>query len=172
VPGRRIWRVLVPIACLGAGLLFAVSAHTARGTDLRSPESANLAELVRSAEGQVNTLNNQLTTLQNSVTGLTTEAGRQNSAVAAAQLGGAGLLTPGGLTAVSGPGIRVVLDDSHGLPAGVSSQNIDPNQLVVHQSDLQAVVNALWAGGAEAMTISGQRIIATSAVRCVGNTLF
>jgi uncharacterized protein YlxW (UPF0749 family) len=41
----------------------------------------------------------------------------------------------------------------------------------VHQSDLQAVVNALWAGGAEAMTIAGQRVIATSAVRCVGNTL-
>jgi uncharacterized protein YlxW (UPF0749 family) len=48
---------------------------------------------------------------------------------------------------------------------------VDPNQLVVHQSDLQAVVNALWAGGAEAMSIAGQRMIATSAVRCVGNTL-
>ena len=32
-------------------------------------------------------------------------------------------------------------------------------------------MNALWAGGAEAMTIAGQRVIATSAVRCVGNTL-
>jgi uncharacterized protein YlxW (UPF0749 family) len=42
---------------------------------------------------------------------------------------------------------------------------------VVHQSDLQAVVNAMWAGGAEAMSIAGQRVIATSAVRCVGNTL-
>jgi uncharacterized protein YlxW (UPF0749 family) len=36
---------------------------------------------------------------------------------------------------------------------------------------VQAVVNALWAGGAEAMTLMGQRVIATSAVRCVGNTL-
>jgi uncharacterized protein YlxW (UPF0749 family) len=69
---------------------------------------------------------------------------------------------------VQGPGIEVVLDDatSSSLNAGV-----DPNQLVVHQSDLQAVVNALWAGGAEAMTIAGQRVIATSAVQCVGNTL-
>jgi uncharacterized protein YlxW (UPF0749 family) len=33
------------------------------------------------------------------------------------------------------------------------------------------VVNALWAGGGEAMTIMGVRVIATSAVRCVGNTL-
>ena len=36
---------------------------------------------------------------------------------------------------------------------------------------MQAVVNALWAGGAEAMTIMDVRVISTSAVRCVGNTL-
>jgi uncharacterized protein YlxW (UPF0749 family) len=42
---------------------------------------------------------------------------------------------------------------------------------VVHQQDVQGVVNALWAGGAEAMMIMDQRVISTSAVRCVGNTL-
>jgi uncharacterized protein YlxW (UPF0749 family) len=43
--------------------------------------------------------------------------------------------------------------------------------VVVHQQDVQSVVNAMWAGGAEAMTIMGVRVISTSAVRCVGNTL-
>jgi uncharacterized protein YlxW (UPF0749 family) len=52
------------------------------------------------------------------------------------------------------------------LPDGAS-----PDDLVVHQQDVQAVVNALWAGGAEALQIMDQRVIATSAVRCVGNTL-
>jgi uncharacterized protein YlxW (UPF0749 family) len=33
------------------------------------------------------------------------------------------------------------------------------------------VVNALWLGGAEAMMLMDQRVISTSAVRCVGNTL-
>jgi uncharacterized protein YlxW (UPF0749 family) len=42
---------------------------------------------------------------------------------------------------------------------------------VVHQQDVQSVVNALWAGGAEAMMLQDQRVISTSAVRCVGNTL-
>jgi uncharacterized protein YlxW (UPF0749 family) len=78
------------------------------------------------------------------------------------------LRTPGGLTPMTGPGLEVVLDDASSAPAGVQ---VDPNQLLVHQSDLQAVVNALWAGGAEAMSISGQRIVATSAVKCVGPTL-
>jgi uncharacterized protein YlxW (UPF0749 family) len=75
---------------------------------------------------------------------------------------------PAGLTAVGGEGVAVVLDDADG---SADDASVDPNQLVVHQSDLQSVVNALWAGGAEAMSIAGQRVIATSAVRCVGNTL-
>ena len=69
---------------------------------------------------------------------------------------------------MSGPGITVTLDDAHTVPGDPS---VDVNETVVHQSDMQAVVNALWAGGAEAMSIAGQRVIATSAVRCVGSTL-
>ena len=45
------------------------------------------------------------------------------------------------------------------------------DDVVVHQQDVQGVVNALWRGGAEAMMVMDQRIISTSAVRCVGNTL-
>lgn len=41
----------------------------------------------------------------------------------------------------------------------------------MHQQDIQSVVNALWAGGAEAMTLQGQRVTATSAFRCAGNIL-
>lgn len=46
-----------------------------------------------------------------------------------------------------------------------------PNDLVIHQQDLQAVVNALWQGGARGIQVMDQRLISTSAVRCVGNTL-
>ena len=52
------------------------------------------------------------------------------------------------------------------LPDGFTADDI-----VVHQQDVQSVVNALWAGGAEAMMLQDQRVISTSAVRCVGNTL-
>ena len=47
------WRVLVPVVALGAGALFATSAQTARGTDLRSPETADLAGTVRAATSTV-----------------------------------------------------------------------------------------------------------------------
>ena len=71
---------------------------------------------------------------------------------------------------MTGPSLTVTLDDAprtaDQLPPGAT-----PDDLVVHQQDVQGVVNALWSGGAEAMQIMDQRVIATSAVRCVGNTL-
>ena len=74
-----------------------------------------------------------------------------------------------GWSALRGPGVQVTLRDSE-LPLA-EAENADVNDLVIHEQDLQAVVNALWAGGAEAMSINGQRVLSTSAVRCVGNIL-
>jgi uncharacterized protein YlxW (UPF0749 family) len=165
---HKPWRVLVPVICLVAGFGFAVSAHTSRGTDLRPPGTSDLADLVAAAETHVKTADASLAALQAQVSALQAQAGRSNAEVAAAQAKSAPLLAPAGRTVVTGPGITVVLNDA--TPSAANS-GADPNELVIHQSDLQAVVNALWAGGAEAMTVAGQRIVATSAVRCVGNTL-
>ncbi|MDP9440958.1 MAG: DUF881 domain-containing protein, partial [Actinomycetota bacterium] len=87
-------------------------------------------------------------------------AAQQHEMEGAAQLAG--------LTPVEGPGLRVTLDDSDldDPPAGGGV-----NDLVVHSQDVQAVVNALWRAGAEAVSINGQRLVSTSAVLCVGNTL-
>jgi uncharacterized protein YlxW (UPF0749 family) len=169
-PRRRVslWRVLVPAMCLVAGFGFAVSARTARGTDLRAPGTANLVDLVKQAETQVRAADARLLKLQAEVNRRTAAAARSNGTVAAAQKAAAPLRAPAGLTATAGPGMVVVLDDA---PASTATAGVDQNQLLVHQSDLQAVVNALWAGGAEAMTIAGQRVVPTSAVRCVGPTL-
>lgn len=76
------------------------------------------------------------------------------------------------MTPVTGASLTVSLDDApRGAKVADGYPAPSPDDLVVHQQDVQAVVNALWAGGARAMTIMGQRVISTSAVRCVGNTL-
>ncbi len=70
---------------------------------------------------------------------------------------------------VAGPGLTVQLTDA---PADSLRQaGVRPDDLLVHQQDLQVVINALWAGGAEAMSLQGQRVISTTAFRCVGNVL-
>jgi uncharacterized protein YlxW (UPF0749 family) len=67
--------------------------------------------------------------------------------------------------------VVVTLDDAPQRPGGTLPVEARPDDLVIHQSDVQAVVNALWAAGADGIAVMDQRLIATSAVRCVGNTL-
>jgi uncharacterized protein YlxW (UPF0749 family) len=56
-------------------------------------------------------------------------------------------------------------------PDGSYASDASPDDLVVHQVDVQSVLNALWAGGASAMAMQDQRLVASSAPRCIGNTL-
>ncbi|WP_083419835.1 DUF881 domain-containing protein [Pseudofrankia sp. BMG5.36] len=93
----------------------------------------------------------------------------------AAQAPPAGALEQAGLAETHGAAVTVTLDDTpRERRAGPWQPGLRPpvaDDLVVHQQDVQAVVNALWAGGARAMTIMGIRVTARTAVRCVGNTL-
>jgi uncharacterized protein YlxW (UPF0749 family) len=72
-----------------------------------------------------------------------------------------------GMTAMAGPGLEVVMADS-------DRETDDPAEqeaLVIQDVDLQLVVNALWAAGAEAVAVNGQRLVATSPIRGAGETI-
>lgn len=68
---------------------------------------------------------------------------------------------------VVGPGVIVELTDA---PADLIVE-ANPNDLVVHQEDVNAVMNALWRGGAEAMAVQGLRVTPNTPVRCIGNVI-
>ncbi|TCD54345.1 DUF881 domain-containing protein [Alloscardovia theropitheci] len=72
---------------------------------------------------------------------------------------------------IEGKGVTVTLDDSQRWEQAARSKDANPNDYVVHQQDIEAVVNAMWAGGAEAITIQDQRLMPTSAIKCIGNVL-
>lgn len=165
-PGS-IWNAAVPVAALAVGLLFATGASTSGGMSLRSAGNDGVLGVVRSAQRSVLSAQAQAQALQNQIKAATDQAAGANGSVASIQRRANTDSPAAGLTAVAGPGLVVVLDDSHrAVP-----ESVDPNAAVVHQSDLQSVINAFWVGGAEAVSIAGQRLISTSAVRCVGNTL-
>ena len=164
-----LWRALVPVIALLAGLLAATTARTARGTDLRSAGRSNLADLIRQAEAKVASDDKLVRQLQAEVAAATDRLARSDERIAAIKARSKPLLAPAGLVAMAGPGLTVTLDDAH--PAEPETDPVKANALVVHESDMQAAVNALWAGGAEAVMVMNQRLSATSAVRCVGNTL-
>lgn len=163
------WSIAVPVVALLAGILFATSGSAAQGRSLRS-DAAGLPDIIRE-ETQANArMTNDLTKLTTEVDELTRDSVPGSAAIAQLEKKSDGLSVSAGRTAVQGPAVEVQLDDSD-----LTSDRLPPDRevddLVVHQQDVQAVVNAFWAGGAEAMMIQDQRIISTSAVRCVGNTL-
>ena len=74
-----------------------------------------------------------------------------------------------GLSKVKGPGITVVLDDTAVIEEITTNSGVyNPNVFVIHDTDVMSVINELSAAGAEAFAVNGQRVIATTAIRCVG----
>ncbi len=169
--GPSAWAALVPVVALAAGLLFATSSQTAQGTDLRGGETTELAALIGARKDVLAGQEEELAALQARAQALTDQEATRNGAVAAAQAAGAGGALSAGLVALTGRGVEIVLDDAPRRPDGSLPTGARPDDVVIHQSDVQAVVNAVWAAGADAVAVMDQRLIATSAVRCVGNVL-
>jgi uncharacterized protein YlxW (UPF0749 family) len=168
VAARLGWRLAVPVVLVASGVLFVTSAETAHGTDLRTGSRTRLSDLVLEQQQHNAKLTSQVARARATVDSLTARA-----AVDPTLTRQVDALAPGtGLAALRGPGVRVSLDDAPPLKAGQTRPSwLTPDDLVVHQQDLQAVVNAFWRGGADAVQVMDQRIVSTSAVRCVGNTL-
>jgi uncharacterized protein YlxW (UPF0749 family) len=165
------WSVLVPVVALAAGLLFATSSSTAQGNDLRGGEVTELRELIADRKHTSALQEQQLRDLQAQVKALTDQTAGRDSAVRAAQEDGKQGAVSAALVPLTGPGVRITLDDAPQSPDGSRPHGATADDLVIHQSDVQAVVNAVWAAGADGVAIMDRRLIATSAVRCVGNTL-
>jgi uncharacterized protein YlxW (UPF0749 family) len=147
------------------GFLFVAASVSAGGDDLR-PVGGDIASLLQERADRIEDRRDDARLLRN-------EIDRLSSTITGDELDEflddiEDLEPATGLTAVEGPGVRVTLTDA---PRDGDDPDIDPNLLVVHQQDIQAYVNALWAGGAEAISLQGQRIMATTGITCVGNTV-
>ncbi|HUS88123.1 MAG TPA: DUF881 domain-containing protein [Desulfosporosinus sp.] len=70
-----------------------------------------------------------------------------------------------GLIAVTGPGVRITLDDSKRAAIGLE----DPNSFFIHEQYIREIFNALWNGGAEAIAVNGQRVTTNTEVFCSGS---
>ncbi|MFD9444361.1 DUF881 domain-containing protein [Streptomyces sp. NPDC060006] len=80
-----------------------------------------------------------------------------------------------GAVEVHGPGVKLVVDDAKEADqsgdgdARETSGFSDTGR--VRDRDMQRVINGLWASGAEAITINGQRLTALSAIRAAGDAI-
>jgi uncharacterized protein YlxW (UPF0749 family) len=154
-----------------AGLIFFTSFNTAKGTNIRTDASLlKLSDLILERSHKNGQLDETTGTLRDDVEAL---AERDDGSTKAEDDKLAALEKKAGTQKLKGEAISVTLNDAPPdatakLPGYPEPQ---PDYLVIHQQDLQAVVNAMWQAGAQGIKVMDQRLISTSAVRCVGNTL-
>ena len=165
--GSDLWARLafgLALALLASVLVIAARSEPAPAPD-RLTRRMELLELIAAEQARTELLAEQADALADEVAQF--EAQMETGTLGGLQEKIDTAAAPAGLTAVRGPGLAVTLSDS--VQEYVPDD--DPNDYLIHEQDLQAVINALWAGDAEAMTVNGQRVLATTAIRCVGNTL-
>lgn len=164
---RGRWAYAVPAIAVLAGVLFGVSAATSGGQDLR-PETRSLVDVVQSGNDRVAAQQRTVATLQSEVNTLNSRS--DSSRLRTLQTQADQMAHSAGFSSATGSVVSVTLNDSKLDPSQLP-EGANNDWLLVHQQDVQGVVNALWRGGATAMMLMDQRVISTSAVRCVGNTL-
>jgi uncharacterized protein YlxW (UPF0749 family) len=183
--------LIVVLICAVAGYLFALNVRSNGSATMSSDTEGLLQERtlqVNQLQKDITDLSSQVETLKKTLAGSSSSdtAEGSDSATDDATSDSADTDSEGSATAenestasvlpaYSGPGMSVTLTDSplwqEAQSSGNSLSDTNVNDYVVHQQDLEAVINAMWAGGAEAMMIQDQRVLPTTAVRCVGNVL-
>jgi uncharacterized protein YlxW (UPF0749 family) len=162
--------MVTPLVGLLSGALFVVSAHSSEGTDLRPGRFPDLASMVRYDRSRVDSLKQQVADLNEQISVLSGSV--DNRQVHKYTRQASLMKAPAGLSPLSGPGVTVTLSDAPQSTGQETPDTVDnPNLLLVHQQDIQAVVNAMWDGGAAAVTIQGQRVVSTTGIRCIGNSV-
>lgn len=148
----------VGIISVAAGLLIGVSVSNAQNHGYSDDQ--NLAGIVREQQAHVLALEEQTDALTEQAQSLTQISLPESSETER---------LPISRLEVTGPGVEVTLSDA--AREFIPDEGASVNDLVVHQQDVDAVVNALWRGGAEAIAVQGVRLAADTPVRCVGNVI-
>ncbi len=164
---RMHYRPVLAVIVAVLGFMLAMAFNTnAVGLGARPVRSSSLTGAVRDMERQRASLQKRLAELRASMSELEGKAAEEAGMRESFSLELQQARAAAGLTSVMGPGVEVVLADAAQVPAGS-----DPNDSVIHDYDVSTVVNALMNSGAEAVSINGERVVATTAIRCAGNTI-
>jgi uncharacterized protein YlxW (UPF0749 family) len=165
------WRLAAVVVFVLAGVLFVTTSLDSHGLDLRGSSVTDLDTVVRQERQRTDDLRRQVAELNRQVDSLGKQVDDRQVSRVQEQVDA--LKGPAGLDPVHGPALTVTLSDApkQDVDRAVKGGQTPADQLVVHQQDIQAVVNALWSGGAEAMTLQKQRVVSTTGIKCVGNTV-
>jgi len=169
--GVRRWQIALTAVALVVGFVFSVQSRTEQSieTDLQvsSGRLGEVAYRYRAEDDRQTAMRAEIADLRRQIADdeQRAAADQRVTASVAAELGT--LRAAAGLTPMRGPGVVVTITDSR-RPLRPGE---DPNLVLIHYSDVRAVVNMLWAAGAEAVAVNDERIITTTGLSCVGTTI-
>ena len=168
-PSTSLRSPLLVIAAVLIGLLVGVASYNL--TTANKPRSQARAELIgqiKDRRAQVDALTAKASTLQGQLTAQeNAQLGDTSLADRTRELSGTVGAVP-----LHGPGFTLTLDDAPGAGADEAApDDAEAQQGQVQAKDLQYITNALWESGAEAVSINGKRLTATSAIRFAGSAL-
>lgn len=162
---KRWSQVSIAIVCVVLGMLLALQfrTHQRASADLSARRMEELAAALRSAERERDKLKEEVASLREGLA----KAVAGQSALEEVRRELTRVRMAAGLIDVKGPGLEVILDDSK----RVTKPSEDPNVFIIHDDDILKVLNELFAAGAEAVAVNGQRVVATTEIRCAGPTI-
>ena len=166
--GTDRWQIPVAIASLLLGIAVSLQFRASSGT--QPPSSAQRPDLIvqlRTVETENNRLSDELAATRERMAEIERALGQGKSENVELMEQFESARLQAGLSALKGPGIVIRMSDSPRQPA----PDEIPYDFIVHDIDLSVLVNELWASGAEAVEVNGQRIVARSSIRCVGPTV-
>ncbi|MGN9811752.1 DUF881 domain-containing protein [Micromonospora sp. BQ11] len=165
--GWRRWpvRSVSLVVLLVLGFLFAVAyRQTMEDEPGRSQVRSGLVEQIKQRETETDRLSERADQLRAEV------ARQRAAALGSSEAARLRTLESGtGLGRVRGDGVVVRLVDGPQSPDAVGDGDVGPSRVLY--SDLQGVANDLWAAGAEAISINGQRLTAMSTIRQAGQAI-
>jgi uncharacterized protein YlxW (UPF0749 family) len=129
--------------------------------------NAPLTDAALALQSEQNALKLQLQDLRAQLDQIQSNAASQSGASSEVQTRIADLKARAGLTALTGDGVVVQLDDAHNVLPGAK----DLDQAICHSTDLTDIVNTAWRGGAQAIAVNEQRVVGSTSVYCVGSTI-
>ncbi|MEP9365165.1 DUF881 domain-containing protein [Nocardioides sp. CN2-186] len=153
-PRRPHWTAAIVVAAFGT-LVAVAAVQNSQRSGVEDASRASLIESINDKRSDLAELQRKLVRLRELNVGLQDELDAVTTAAAAAESRNVRLAAQAGYGTVTGPGVRITVDDA-------------PNGEAVRDEDLARLVNGLWRAGAEAISINGKRLTARSAIRNSG----
>jgi uncharacterized protein YlxW (UPF0749 family) len=152
------WRTAALVLLVFGALVTVAAVQTSRNSHVSASNRANLIDQIDLRREGVKNLNRELAAVQSEVLALQRKVTAAQTRVRATQARDARVASAAGYGPVRGQGVRVTVDNA---------PNAAGNQLI-RDSDLTLLSNALWASGAQAISVNGHRLTGTGAFRNVG----